>query len=58
MTHKPGHKTHPDYDKLTPDQKDRYNKATSSGAPGGNGLGSKILDIFNSKSTESGSVND
>ena len=29
MTHKPGHKTSPHYDKLTPAQKKRYNKATA-----------------------------
>jgi hypothetical protein len=45
MTHKPGHKTHPEYDKLSKEAKARYDKATSP-------------DFFNSKSTESGKVND
>tara|TARA_R100000152_G_C6701751_1_gene131129 strand:- start:153 stop:329 length:177 start_codon:yes stop_codon:yes gene_type:complete len=58
MTHKRGHTTHPHYDQLTPAQKKRYGEATKGGAPGGTGLGTKIYDFFNSKSTESGSVND
>ena len=29
MTHKPVHKTSPHYDKLTPEQKKRYDKATA-----------------------------
>ena len=50
------------YKDLQPWQQEAYDKATQKGAPGGTGVGAKvrakILDIFNTKTSKNGKVND
>ena len=49
-------------EKMQPWQKKKYDEAMKKGAPGGTGVGSKvrakILDIFNTKTSKNGKVND